>query len=112
MKRKCPYQIMNTSFDNKISPFLSSSTFHQIPETMTLSKSEESKSKKSRCCATNCNVKLGLLGFDCRCGAKYCATHRMAESHGCTFDYKSSNTLQLKVQLVECKGDKMGGGRI
>jgi len=35
-----------------------------------------------------CNKRVGYTGFTCRCGYVYCATHRYAEKHNCTFDYK------------------------
>ncbi len=31
-----------------------------------------------------------------RCGNNYCATHRYAEAHGCTFDYKSEGRKILE----------------
>lgn len=42
---------------------------------------------KTRC--AECKKKLGLTGIECRCGHVYCGTHRIAEKHSCTFDYKS-----------------------
>mmetsp|Transcript_26929 Transcript_26929/g.78110 ORF Transcript_26929/g.78110 Transcript_26929/m.78110 type:complete len:370 (+) Transcript_26929:100-1209(+) len=41
----------------------------------------------SRCYA--CRKKIGLTGFLCQCGFYYCATHRYAEEHGCTFDHQA-----------------------
>lgn len=38
----------------------------------------------------------------CRCGLTFCALHRYAEAHNCTFDYKSEGrrTLQQQNPLV------------
>jgi predicted nucleic acid binding AN1-type Zn finger protein len=37
-----------------------------------------------------CKKNVGLLGFQCKCDKDkhFCATHRYAEQHNCTFDYK------------------------
>lgn len=43
------------------------------------------KSKKNKC--YNCNKKLGLIVFDCKCGNKYCSKCRQAEIHNCSYDY-------------------------
>lgn len=32
----------------------------------------------------------------CRCGNNFCATHRYAESHSCTFDYKTEGRKLLE----------------
>jgi len=46
-----------------------------------------SKAKKRRC--GMCKKKIGLTGFECKCGNLYCAIHRYADVHNCTFDYKT-----------------------
>lgn len=43
----------------------------------------------------DCNKKVGLTGFKCRCGYVYCATHRYAEKHNCFFDYKTAGRQTL-----------------
>lgn len=43
---------------------------------------------KNRCCVKECNKKLGLFGFECRCGVVTCAIHKCPSDHSCTFDYK------------------------
>ncbi|KAH7278534.1 hypothetical protein KP509_38G045200 [Ceratopteris richardii] len=37
-----------------------------------------------------CKKRMGILGFKCRCGNIFCATHRYSDKHGCSFDYKSA----------------------
>eukprot|EP01069_Polyplicarium_translucidae_P007292 Polyplicarium_translucidae@DN3085_c0_g1_i4.p1 len=49
--------------------------------------------KKSRC--WKCNKKVGLLGFECRCGYVYCGAHRHADLHDCDFDYREMQRQQL-----------------
>ncbi|XP_024152921.1 AN1-type zinc finger protein 4 [Oryzias melastigma] len=48
------------------------------------------KKKSSKHCFL-CGKKTGLAtSYECRCGHNFCATHRYAETHDCTFDYKSA----------------------
>lgn len=45
-------------------------------------------SSKKRC--SHCNKKVPLCGrFECRCGKTFCSTHRYAEKHHCTYEYKT-----------------------
>lgn len=37
----------------------------------------------------SCNKRVGFTGFECRCGFTYCATHRHANKHECSFDFKA-----------------------
>ena len=48
---------------------------------------------RSRC--FNCKKKVGLTGFECRCGNVFCGQHRYAEQHNCTFDYKAHDRAIL-----------------
>lgn len=48
---------------------------------------------KNRCHL--CNKKVGLLGFECKCGGNYCSSHRYNTDHNCTFDYKLAEKNKL-----------------
>lgn len=48
---------------------------------------------KGRC--FSCRKKVGLTGFECKCGYVYCGEHRYSDKHQCDFDYKSSAREQL-----------------
>ncbi|KAK0425808.1 hypothetical protein QR680_009397 [Steinernema hermaphroditum] len=52
-------------------------------------------SKKANRCHT-CNKRVGLTGFQCRCGGMYCSTHRYDTAHDCTFDYKSMEREEIR----------------
>lgn len=52
-----------------------------------LLKEKNTNHTKNRCAA--CRKRVGLAGFDCRCGKLYCSLHRYSDQHGCTFDYKA-----------------------
>jgi hypothetical protein len=42
----------------------------------------------SRC--STCRKRVGLTGFNCRCGNLYCALHRYSDKHECKFDYRAA----------------------
>lgn len=43
-----------------------------------------------------CRKKVGLAArFSCRCGYEFCSTHRLAEDHECTFDWKGAGREAL-----------------
>jgi len=46
----------------------------------------ESKKPKKRNRCEFCRKKVGLLGFDCRCGGVFCGAHRMTSAHSCSFE--------------------------
>ncbi|XP_053307280.1 AN1-type zinc finger protein 4 [Spea bombifrons] len=44
-----------------------------------------------------CRKKTGLAtSFECRCGNNFCATHRYAETHNCSYDYKTAGRRYLE----------------
>ncbi|KAL0371609.1 UNVERIFIED_CONTAM: Zinc finger A20 and AN1 domain-containing stress-associated protein 1 [Sesamum calycinum] len=60
---------------------------------------------KSRCGL--CRKKVGLLGFECRCGGTFCERHRYPEAHPCSFDFKSAGKIDIERENPVCKGDKI-----
>ena len=92
------------------SPLLSSFTSSNVP--IMTGMSTEKTPKKIRCEHTGCRAKLGLLGFDCKCGAKFCGAHRHPETHDCGYNHKAAAEAVLKKNLIACTGDKLGGDRI
>ncbi|XP_076820454.1 AN1-type zinc finger protein 4-like [Clavelina lepadiformis] len=52
-------------------------------------------SKKKRCFV--CAKRTGLAtSYVCRCGNNFCASHRYAETHNCTYDYKTAGRKILE----------------
>ncbi|NBR60641.1 hypothetical protein EB118_18830 [bacterium] len=47
-----------------------------------------------------CSKKVGLTGFQCRCGTLYCGLHRYPDEHSCTFDYLSEDKKILEKKLI------------
>lgn len=54
-----------------------------------------------------CSKRIGLLGFGCRCGYKFCAFHRAAEDHSCEVDYKALDTKRLTLLNPRVEGNKV-----
>uniref|UniRef100_T1ITF3 Adenosine kinase n=1 Tax=Strigamia maritima TaxID=126957 RepID=T1ITF3_STRMM len=64
-----------------------------------------------------CKKKIGLATtYTCRCGRNFCATHRYAETHDCTFDYKTegrrlleqANPLSVLPSINSCRSSQRG----
>ncbi|NXI42568.1 ZFAN5 protein, partial [Galbula dea] len=55
---------------------------------------EKPKQKKNRC--FTCRKKIGLTGFDCRCGQLFCAIHRYSDMHACPYDYKAEAAEKIR----------------
>lgn len=60
---------------------------------------------KGRC--FQCNKKVGLLGFQCRCGYDFCGNHRHADQHNCQFDYREFARRQLTKANQKVVADKL-----
>jgi len=64
------------------------------PDAATAAATEEAgkaraKGKKSGRCAA-CGRKVGLMGFECRCGGVFCGAHRYSDRHDCGYDYRGA----------------------
>lgn len=66
--------------------------------------------KKQPIKCKECNKRVGIYGFDCRCGLVFCGEHRYSDKHNCTYDYKTAAKVQLieaNPQLVSAKINKI-----
>ncbi|PVD36535.1 hypothetical protein C0Q70_03520 [Pomacea canaliculata] len=66
---------------------------------------KDKKPKKNRCHA--CRKKVGLTGFECRCGGLYCSLHRYSDKHDCPFDYKEHGQKQIRRNNPVIVGSKI-----
>lgn len=64
-----------------------------------------SKPKKRKCGV--CKKKIGLTGFECRCGGLYCPLHRYADQHNCQHDYTTEGRNQLRKDNPVVQDDKI-----
>jgi hypothetical protein len=71
----------------------SSTTSSSLTSEDSLSKKTKTQPDKTRC--FKCSKKVGLTGIECRCGYVFCGTHRYAEEHNCTFDFKTHGRQNL-----------------
>jgi hypothetical protein len=65
------------------------------------------RKKRSRCVLESCKRKVGLTGFDCRCGGLYCWEHRYSDKHDCQFDYKELGQDQIRKNNPIVVGEKI-----
>lgn len=65
------------------------------------------KRKRNRCSYDSCKRKVGLTGFDCRCGGLYCWEHRYSDKHDCKFDYKELGQDQIRKNNPIVVGEKI-----
>ncbi|XP_037278302.1 zinc finger AN1-type doctor no isoform X1 [Rhipicephalus microplus] len=66
---------------------------------------KDQKKKKNRC--RMCRKKVGLTGFQCRCGGLFCSLHRYSNEHDCTFDYKEMGAQEIRKNNPVVVGDKI-----
>lgn len=65
------------------------------------------KKRSTRCVFEACKRKVGLTGFDCRCGGLYCWEHRYSDKHNCQFDYKELGQDQIRKNNPIVVGEKI-----
>ena len=91
--RTRPSFVANTLVNHTLSPKLS--TFNDRAEENMSGGGRPTKSKKPRC--SDCRKRLNITNmFICRCEKQFCAKHRHAESHFCSFDYKADGKKYLE----------------
>jgi hypothetical protein len=64
------------------------------------------KANPNRC--GTCRKRVGLTGFNCRCGNTFCSVHRYSDKHGCTYDYQASGKDAIAKANPVVKAEKLG----
>lgn len=64
-----------------------------------------SKPKKSRC--ATCRKRVGLTGFNCRCGKIFCGIHRYSDQHNCDYDYRADAQAKIRKENPVVVGEKV-----
>ncbi|XP_056427526.1 AN1-type zinc finger protein 6-like isoform X2 [Hyla sarda] len=67
---------------------------------------QKAKVKKTNRCH-ECRKKVGLTGFDCRCGNIFCGTHRYSDMHSCSYDYKADAAEKIRKENPVVVGEKI-----
>ncbi|OTF81747.1 hypothetical protein BLA29_008429 [Euroglyphus maynei] len=68
-------------------------------------KKDADNKNKNRC--QICTRSIQIIGFDCRCGGRYCIEHRLAKEHFCQFDYRTYGINELTKANPKVVGDKI-----
>ncbi|XP_059214135.1 AN1-type zinc finger protein 5-like isoform X2 [Centropristis striata] len=66
---------------------------------------EAPKPKKNRCFM--CRKKVGLTGFECRCGSLFCGLHRYSDQHNCPYDYRAEAADKIRKENPLVVADKI-----
>ena len=85
-------------FDNEICEALAS-TSEESPNKRPVQENPE------RCWM--CNKRIGLLGFGCKCGYKFCAIHRHSYDHNCDYDHTADDLNRLRNSNQQLKKNKI-----
>ncbi|KAJ7982190.1 Zinc finger A20 and AN1 domain-containing stress-associated protein 8-like [Quillaja saponaria] len=59
----------------------------------------------NRCNA--CRKRVGLTGFNCKCGNLFCAVHRYSEKHDCPYDYRTAGKDAISKANPVVKAEKV-----
>ena len=62
---------------------------------------------KNTCAFENCNKKIKLTDYACKCENYYCKFHKDPLNHKCSYDYKENNSKQKKIDNLICKSSKI-----
>ncbi|CAH8337659.1 unnamed protein product [Eruca vesicaria subsp. sativa] len=79
------------------------------PEKRSATKPEEEQKpaqQDPKRCLT-CRRRVGITGFRCRCGFVFCGSHRYAEQHECTFDFKRVGKEKIAKANPIVKAEKL-----
>lgn len=59
----------------------------------------------SRC--AHCKVRVGYLGYTCKCGLVFCSQHRYNDQHACTYDFKAEGIARIQRANPEVEAPKI-----
>lgn len=71
------------------SPELWALTTQPSRASATIESNEKIKEDGPKRCNT-CRKRVGLTGFNCRCGNLFCSVHRYSDKHECPVDYRTT----------------------
>ncbi|KAK6127372.1 hypothetical protein DH2020_013918 [Rehmannia glutinosa] len=67
----------------------------------------ETKAKEGPSRCTTCRKRVGLTGFNCKCGNLFCSVHRYSDKHECPFDYRTAGRDAIAKANPIVKADKL-----
>lgn len=72
-----------------------------------LGESGDAKPKQGPNRCTTCKKRVGLTGFNCRCGNLFCSVHRYSDKHDCPFDYRTAGRDAIAKANPVVKAEKL-----
>ena len=57
---------------------------------------EIQKFKKPKIRCHQCNKKLSMMSFKCKCGNMYCIAHQIPHTHKCSYNHKQEKMIQIQ----------------
>lgn len=79
----------------------------QVGDASSLSDGGDAKAKQGPNRCSTCRKRVGLTGFNCRCGNLFCASHRHSEKHDCPFDYRTAARNAISKANPIVKAEKL-----
>mgnify|MGYP001350986162 FL=1 len=61
----------------------------------------------NNCPYDDCNRKLKLINYPCKCKKIFCKLHKQPEQHNCEYDYKENNNKNNKIEEMKCISKKI-----
>jgi hypothetical protein len=93
--------------DVEATPFEPKHVSAAPPSNLSFVCSAEVKQKEDPKRCNTCRKRVGLTGFDCKCGNHFCATHRYSDKHDCTFDYRAAAQDSIAKANPVVKAEKL-----
>ena len=57
---------------------------------------EIQKFKKPKIRCHQCNKKLSMMSFKCKCGYTFCIAHQIPHNHKCSYNHKQEKIIQIQ----------------
>jgi hypothetical protein len=86
---------------------LQASAEAEAPAAASKERDERGAETKSRSRCAACWRKVGLMGFECRCGGVFCGEHRYSDRHDCGFDYRAAGRAAISQANPVVRNDKV-----
>lgn len=61
----------------------------------------------SLCQYGDCNKRIKITDFACKCEKLYCKMHKSPENHDCKYDYREIGLKTKKIEEMKCVSNKM-----
>lgn len=93
--RQCRHTLPSNDVLSKLTIDVASSEPLTVEDKASFPEQPSKKPEKLRC--AECNKRLGvIMVMRCHCDKVFCAKHRYAEAHNCSYDFKLNGKLELE----------------